>query len=76
MAGSLRSNPLPKSHGQSAEEILVKVEQHGFRPLQPSRMMVRTESAFFHKETQCEKEGEVRWYRGARRPHEDAGVLF
>jgi hypothetical protein len=25
---------LPKSHGLSAEEIFVKVEQHGFRPLQ------------------------------------------
>ncbi len=34
-AGSLRSNPLPKSHGASAEEILVRVEQHGFGPLQP-----------------------------------------
>jgi len=35
MAGSLRSNPLPKSHGLFAEEIFLRVEQHGFRPLQP-----------------------------------------
>jgi len=47
-AGSHRSKPLPKSHGSPAEEILVKVEQHGFRPLQQSRMMVRTKSFFHH----------------------------
>jgi len=35
LAGSLRSHPLPKSHGSHAEEILVKVDQHGVRPLQP-----------------------------------------
>jgi hypothetical protein len=50
-AGSHRSTPLPKSHGTPAEEILVKVEQHGFRPLQQSRMMVRVESVLFHEET-------------------------
>ena len=35
MAGSLHSNPLQKSHGKPAEEIPRKVDQHGFRPLQP-----------------------------------------
>jgi len=50
-AGSHRSKPLPKSHGSPAEEIFVKVEQHGFRPLQQSRMMVRVESVLFHEET-------------------------
>jgi len=48
-AGSHRSKPLPKSHGSPAEEIFVKVEQHGFRPLQPSRMMVRAKSFFHHE---------------------------
>ena len=35
MAESLRSKSLPKSHGCCAEEILVKVDQHGVGPLQP-----------------------------------------
>jgi hypothetical protein len=35
LAGSLRSHLPPKSHGRFAEEIPGKVDQHGFRPLQP-----------------------------------------
>jgi hypothetical protein len=60
-----------------AEEILVKVEQHGFRPLQPDPDD-GPGGERFSSQSLCVSfvvKNELRWYRGARRPHQDAGVI-
>ena len=65
-------NPTAEVARSTAEEIHAKVDRHGVRPLYRNRMMVRTESTLLGFLQECE----LRWYRGARRPQPDAGVLF
>ncbi|MGD0752762.1 MAG: hypothetical protein ABSA23_15300 [Anaerolineales bacterium] len=76
-AGSLPNKPLLKSHSCFAEErqASLSIRTARERPLERRPMLVGHKVRFLPL---CffEVKNELRWYRGARRPQQDAGIFI